>query len=264
MNLIQPSVIEITQEVGIAGMIGQIDYCAGICYGREFQHVSIDKQKSFVQGLIDKNHMRPLEFGTVYLKITSTDAVPIQAFKRPWCNVVTVTNNNKLEYYITTNYRYIIEEGLTSALEYWHEPCDHHIKRRTFKFVCTRAVADEYRTHISLSSLMKSTRYCKLIPLDVIKPVWFDSQPEALQEVYTGQLEATERTYRALLSAGLAAQHARGVLPMDMATTLLLCGTVDVPNWGWDRFIKMRVSEAAAPEARILAEQIQKVLYDAK
>ncbi len=261
MILIEPAIVEIPQEPGFMGMIGHIDYCAGICYGREFQHVLFEKQDKFVKELIGKGHMRPLEFGTVYLKFKQSDPLSIDSFKHPWCNINRVFENGENVYYVTTNYRYIIEEQLSFVLDYWHEPTKNHIKRHTIKFVCSRAVADEYRTHISLSSLMKSTRYCKMDPLTVIKPTWFSYTSEALQQVYKEQMESAERAYRALQAGKLEAQHARGVLPMDMATNLLLCGTVGVPDWGWDRFVKMRVSSAAAPEAKLLAEKVKDVLF---
>lgn len=258
MNLIDPTVIEITQEPGIMGVISQIDYCAGVCYGREYAHVTVEKQKEFVQSLIEKGHMRPLEFGTVYLRLDSRNQLPISIFKRPWCDINRVIENGKIVYYVTTNYRYIVEEQLEFMLEYWCEPTEKHIKRRTFKLVCSRAVADEYRTHISLSSLMKSTRYCRCDLLEVVKPVWYDNAAESLKETYRSALKNAETSYRLMMSHQAQPQQARGILPMDMATTLLLCGTIGISNWGWNRFFKMRVSNAAAPEAKVLAEKIKK------
>lgn len=264
MQLIKPSVIEITQEPSVVGVINMIDYCAGICYGREFAHVGLDKQKTFVENLVKKNHMRPLEFGTIYLKIRGNAIQHIGLLKLPWCHVVKSIDKNEIVYYVTTNQRYLVEHSLQHLLTYWCEPTEHHVKRRTFKIRCSRAVADEYRTHISLSSLMQSTRYCKLDPLQVISPQWFDTAPTDVQKIYTDHLNNCEDTYRTLLRNNLTPQHARGVLPMDMATTLILCGTVGIDNWGWDRFIQMRVSKEAAPEASLLATQIKQKLYDSK
>lgn len=258
MNLINPTIVEIKQEPGIMGMISQIDYCAGICYGREFAHVTIEKQSQFVKSLIERDHMRPLEFGSVYLKLTSLDKLPVTIFKGNWCHINRCIEDHKIVYYITTNYRYIVEEQLEFVLnDYWCEPTEKHTKRRTFKLVCSRAVADEYRTHVTLSTLMKSTRYCNYENLEVVKPLWYDSADSSLKDTYYTAMLNAETSYRIMMSYKAQRQQARGILPMDMATTLLLCGPVGIPNTGWERFFKMRISCAAAPEADFLAKKLK-------
>lgn len=263
MNLLDPTVIELTQEPGVMGMISHIDFCAGVCYGRYFMHVTMEKRKSFVQSLIDKGHMRPLEFGTVYLKITSLANIPLAIFKRPWCYINRRIEDKHIVYYITTNYRYIIEEQLEDVLQYWCEPTKYHVIRKTFKLICSRAIADEFRTHISLSHLMQSTRYCKFDTLNIIKPRWYDDAPFELKTAYRTALLNAESSYRIMMSSGAQPQQSRGILPLDVSTTLLMCGTINTLNWGWDRFFKMRISDAAAPEAKLVAEMIKKILDNA-
>ena len=259
MKFIEPKVEEIVQKPGYEGMIEQIDYCAGICYGRLQEHESFAECDKFVHNLISKGHMRPLEFGTVYLIIEDGDTYSVNMFNSNFCNVKTFANNIT-KHYVTTNFRYITENRLNFVLSKQCEPTEKHVKRRTFKITCSRAVADEFRTHVTLSSLMQSTRYCKTGELEIIKPYWYDKTPSDIKWAYESAIRHSESIYHFLLDNCYKAQEARGVLPMDMKTTLLLCGNVDTINEGWDRFLKMRCDSAAHPDAQIIANQVKELL----
>lgn len=258
MNLIEHSVVELVQKPGFAGLIEQIDLCAGVCYGRESPHTP-DKQIEFVEKLINRDHMRCLEFGTIYLTIPKPNfSTPI--FRSNYCS----THEDDDWYYITTNYRYILEKKLQSYLKYMCEPTEHHTIRRTFKVVCSRAIADELRTHTTLSGLMKSTRFCDMSEMQVVIPQWLNWYDKKVRDVYIESMQSAQQTYQKLLSCGLSKQQARGVLPLDIATTVLLCGSVGVLNSSWERFIKLRTATAAHEDARVIANEIKEILNNDK
>lgn len=68
MKLIDSSINIIRQEDSLEGIYKQIERGARICYASE----SMDKTaKEFVDSLIKRGHLSPLEHGTVYLHFTA-------------------------------------------------------------------------------------------------------------------------------------------------------------------------------------------------
>lgn len=260
MEFIDNEVSEIKQKPGFDGMIEQIDLCTGICYGRTQAH-SIEKQREFVDKLIKANHMRGLEFGTVYLTFKDEmviDEVSIFDFLNSYCMFTQIDDT----VYLTTNYRYIVENNMEYLLDYISEPTEHHIKRRTFKITCGRAIADEIRTHTTLSGVMQSTRFCNMSDMKVVFPKWITRANKQQIEVYTKALNDAQNSYCKLVNSGISKQYARGVLPFDVATTLIVCGFEGVDNTGWDRFIKLRTASAAHEDLIIIANQIESMLNE--
>jgi thymidylate synthase ThyX len=64
MKLILPQVQILHQEKGINGVFKAIAQAGRVCYASTRE----GDEEEFVQRCIRMNHMRPLEFGTVYLK----------------------------------------------------------------------------------------------------------------------------------------------------------------------------------------------------
>lgn len=58
-------------------------------------------------------------------------------------------------------YDYSFEQAIENLEEHWQSDISvfKDIKRKTIQYYCSRGIADEARTHCSLSSLMSSTRY---------------------------------------------------------------------------------------------------------
>ena len=269
MKIIEPKVEQLIQKPGIKGVYEIIDQVAGICYGRHELH---EDSKAFVEKLISMGHMRPLEFGTVYLKSKERLNILHDSF---FCSVCTTFNYESNKYktdtihHYTTNLRFIVENNLMEYVEdYWCEPTEHHTKRPCFLFTCSRAIADEFRTHITLSSMMKSTRYCKVSNLEICIPRWKASKTivssitDYDSYLWFRAMKDSEEKYKELLENGLKPQEARGVLPMDMATELCMCGFYANGDLdaGWDRFLKMRCDKAAHEDAQYLANQVKEIL----
>jgi len=219
-------------------------------------------EAAFVKRCISLGHMRPLEFGTVYLKIPDCNEIEFYS-----TNPYSIVNQPTSWCYITTNYRVLVENDCTADLCYWCEPTEHHALRHCILWEhIGRDIADEFRTHVGLSSLMQSTRYCAYdkekfgSELTFIKPSWisqcdYHGMQSDEREFYRS-LEDAERHYMVLrTNYNWSAEKARKVLPLDIATTFIQCGFEDA----WDNFFNQRVLGTTGtphPDAKEIAEMI--------
>lgn len=142
MKLIESKAEYITQEEGLKGIYKQIELAGRTCYKSE-DKITENSAKGFVERMIKSNHTAMLEQGTVYLKITykNTDFTTLCMFygKNKY-SVLNHSEDNKI-YYITTNYRVLVENNHLSDLKYLCEPTEFHEKRITVHFVCDRGVS---------------------------------------------------------------------------------------------------------------------------
>lgn len=86
-----------------------------------------------------------LEHGTVYLKLTPSEIHIYHKYRdNPYTNVNVVNSENPYPvptYYISTNYRVLVEHDWLDDLKYLCEPTEYHEKRITVKFICDRGVS---------------------------------------------------------------------------------------------------------------------------
>ena len=199
-------------------------------------------------------HYSPLEFGTIYLKITLDPIRNIyNALKyenNPFSAITIAKDSTR---YITTNYRVIIENHWEDDLQYMCAPTKYHQRRTTVKFITNRAVSHELVRHRSMSFMQESQRYVAYDKdkfgneLTFIKPAW--KQPELDEQtnetVLTHQLFANiEDTYMKLRSLGLTPQQARIVLPNATKTELYMCGF----DKDWEHFFDLRDKTHVDPQ----------------
>ena len=260
MKLIEQSVREIFQEPGVDGIMRHIDYCAGICYDRH--GFSKDSYK-FVKSLFEKGHMRPLEFGTVNLE-HDYDYARDDVFFDIMLSPYTLVRMDEESVKITTNMRSVCEAfgDFDKAVDFVKEnhTDEQFFRRRTFGWVCTRAIADEFRTHTTLSTVMKSTRYVDegKDEIKIVKPYWFDDNLD-MGNLLVGHINQMNINYNIMRKFGLKPQDAREILPLSLATEMYQCGAWGIENTGWDRFIKMRDAEDAHPDARKLCRMMMEL-----
>lgn len=181
MNLIKPSFEIWEQSVGLEGVYKQIEKVGRVCYKSE-DKITESSAKPFVDRMIKSGHGAMLEHGTVYLKITykDTDFTTLCMFygKNKY-SVLSHSEDNKI-YYITTNYRVLVENNHLSDLKYLCEPTEFHERRITVHFVCDRGVSHEFVRHRVMSFAQESTRYCNYSKdkfgneLTFIIPCWLD------------------------------------------------------------------------------------------
>lgn len=164
MKLIRPSYTIIEQQSGLEGTLKHIERVGRVCYKSE-DRITEDSYKKFVQMLIDRGHGAMLEHGTVYLEFTNNKYN--KYLNNQYSKVVSHRDNSYRKYpidcevyYVTTNYRVLLENNWLDDLQYLCKPTEYHEKRITVKFICDRGVSHEFVRHRVFSFAQESTRYC--------------------------------------------------------------------------------------------------------
>lgn len=265
MKLIKQSFEFINQtDFSLVGIKKHIERCARVSYKSENKITDTSYEK-FVNMLESRGHDRPLEFGTVYLTLRGDDTDALRNIfiyaENPWTKIRKQVI--KAEYdpstrvvlnHITTNYRVIVENHLEEDLKYLCEPTEYHYKRYTAHMILDRGVMDEFRTHVGLSHLAESTRYCNYSKdkfgneLTFIQPCW-----DIRGSNYIDFLQHAERGYFRMLKNGWTPQQARSVLPLGIKSELISCGFKD----SWENFFYRR----DAPDAHPMAQEITKPMH---
>ena len=294
MKLINQSFKFINQtDFSLVGIKKHIERCARVSYKSEDKITDTSYEK-FVSMLKSREHDRPLEFGTVHLKMIFPD------FQEFTDNLLTLGIFNdiwiKSAYvgdivYITTNYRYYLDitKYLPNVKEYFtEEDNEYYPKRYTVHMILDRGVMDEFRTHVGLSHLAESTRYCNYSKdkfnneVTFIKPCWLDmhdtdegrevtrnwnfdildgcsiiaeeSEFDDARDAFLTSLNVAEHCYLELLQKGWTPQQARSVLPLGIKSELISCGFEDA----WKNFLYRRDADDAHPMAREIAKPMHK------
>jgi thymidylate synthase (FAD) len=283
MKLIKQSFEFINQtDFSLVGIKKHIERCARVSYKSEDKITDTSYEK-FVNMLESRGHDRPLEFGTVYLDIPTKDiergAEYIYAVGKYSLNPWSIKEEVKDHAYISTNYRVIKENHWEDDLQYLCEPTEHHHKRYTVHMILDRGVMDEFRTHVGLSHLAESTRYCNYSKdkfgneVTFIIPSWCNSLIDGSKQEYSpfeingdevefmNALQNAQNSYLSLLKMGWTPQQARSVLPLGIKSELISCGFEDV----WKNFFDRRCAADAHPMAREIAipmkEEFKKQIY---
>ena len=260
MRLIKPSFLIKEQEPGLLGIYRQIEYAGRICY-KSSDKITEDSAKSFVDRMVKSGHGAMLEHGTIYLYIKGVDIT-----KYLFNKYSKVVEGSLDHFYITTNYRVLIENGWLDDLQYICEPTEFHEKRITVKFVLSRSIAQEYTRHRVFSFAMESQRYCNYSTdrfgneVTFIEPCWYNSsESNALtDELFISSLENAEWLYFNLLENGWKPQQAREVLPNACKTELVMTGFVSQ----WKDFFLLRSNKYGKGGAHPSADELATPLYE--
>lgn len=282
MKLVKQS-FEILEQTdySLKGIKQFIERCGRVCYKSEDKITDTSYEK-FVDMLERKDHARPLEFGTVHLKMKASNFQGFihALFSEKMFNSIWIKCNceNKTMY-ITTNYRYylnIIKQFPSIKNYFTEENNKFYPKRYTVHMILSRGVMDEFRTHVTLSHLAESTRYCAYNKdkfnneVTFIIPNWVDSIKEG---TYTKDHEfppmwgydnwmdfewfyamcRAEETYLTMVREYLVPQQAREVLPLSVKSELISCGF----GSAWCNFFYRRCAKDAHPMAREIAIPLQ-------
>lgn len=276
MKLIKQSFEFINQtDFSLVGIKKHIERCARVSYKSEDKITDTSYEK-FVNMLESRGHDRPLEFGTVYLDIPTKDLEPgyeyINAVGKYALNPWSIKEDFDNHAYISTNYRVIKENHWEDDLQYLCKPTEHHHKRYTVHMILDRGVMDEFRTHVGLSHLAESTRYCNYSKdkfnneVTFVIPSWCNSLIEGSKQEYSpfeingdevefmNVLQNAQNSYLSLLKMGWTPQQARSVLPLGIKSELISCGFEDA----WENFFKRR----DAPDAHPMAQEIAKPMHE--
>lgn len=313
MKLIESKAEYLPQENGIEGIYKMIEVAGRTAYHSQ-DKITTDSAKSFVDRMIKSHHYAALEHGTVYLHLQVNPLNCTKSFDYPsakftatynWSDVVghiraKYSNNpySKVifksvgtknapvyDYYITSNYRVIIENGWQDDLQFLCLPTESHEKRYTMRFTCSRAIAQELTRHRIYSFLMESQRYINYSKerhggeITFIKPTWYDKyskslldstghRPDGTSDMFTSegdfedQLRMAESCYKAAMIAGVKPQEARDVLPNATKTELIMTGF----SSDWRFLMDLRLFEKTGkvhPDMKDLMQKAQKAMQEA-
>ena len=234
--------------------------------------------EDFVNMLIKSGHGAMLEHGTVYMQIDSFLDIPgdeklDKKVNQYDSNRFTKVNSMYIgqgcwRSYITTNLRVLIENNWLDDLKYICRPTEYHAKRVTAKFICDRGVSHEIVRHRVMSFAQESTRYCNYSKdkfgqeLTFIEPAWEFPSSDIVntRERFEAMLKEAEANYMELITLGFKPQEARAVLPNALKTEIVVTAFID----DWKHFFELRCSNAAHPDIRKLALDLQNQFIDRK
>lgn len=282
MKLINSSIEYVPQFPGLIGMYKHIEKAMRNCYRSEDKIDETSYERMILMAK-QKHHYSVLEHGTIYLKVPKTsDTKEIIDFYliNPYSKSVEHTINDIVFYYITTNFRVIIENDRFNDLTYLCEPEQYHIKRYTFKIVCSEAIARELNRHRKYSISQQSTRFCNYnkekfgSEISFIIPQWIcelEKEYNTLSIIdlkerdkrvfcYLDSLQNAEQNYMQMLANIPPAkpEEARGVLPLDTATTVYYTAFEE----DWQYIIKMRTAKNAHPDVQIIMKMVSDTLNE--
>lgn len=240
-----------------------IERAARVSYKSE-DKITEDSAEKIVKRLINMKHYSPLEFGTVYLKMPMAQLhfTCIKYEKNQFSKTIMSDGY----FYVTTNYRVIIENGWENDLQYMCKPTKHHQRRTTIKFITNRAMTHELVRHRSMSFMQESQRYCNYSKdkfnneITFIKPCWvnisttdsavYDASSDG--DYFIQALEDAENWYLSLLKEGWTPQQARAVLPNATKTEIYMCGF----DRDWEHFFDLRDKTYVDPQMHDLAHSL--------
>ena len=179
MKLIKPSYTIIEQQPGEIGMLKHIETCGRVAWKSE-ERITDDSHISFVNMLKGVNHGSVLEHGTVYMFIPYGN-IKGNLYKRNKYSKA-ILDTNIEGWFVTTNYRVIVDNDWLDDLKYQCESTEFHEKRVTVRIVCDRGVSHEFVRHRTFSFTQESTRYCNYNKdkfnneLTFITPCWFKEE----------------------------------------------------------------------------------------
>lgn len=282
MKLINQSFEILEQkDFTIIGIKKFIERCGRVCYKSE-NRITDDSYEKFVNMLEKRDHARPLEFGTVHLKMPWSNFNNFVGFciskgfwDSCWIKYNIDRESEDKMVYITTNYRYYKKLGTLKLLYgyidieefFTEEDNKFYPKRYTVHFITSRGIMDEFRTHVGLSHLAESSRYCSYDKnrfgneITFIIPNWVNTNcpnkeqegPSVASIEWSTTMLDAEASYMNLIKMGCTAQEAREVLPLAVKSELISCGFEDV----WSNFFYRRCAKDAHPMAREIATKVR-------
>ncbi len=162
MKLVKPSFQILNQGPGLEGIYEAVERAGRTCY--KSKRPEGKTAKDFVDRMIASQHYAMLEHGTVYLMIPHEEAY--SGFGDNWVHENYSTNpysivnsDNNGDFFVTTNYRVLVENGWLDDLQYLCEPTELHEKRVTVRFTADIHFYKDVTRHRVFSWAIESTRY---------------------------------------------------------------------------------------------------------
>lgn len=269
MKLIESKVEIIEQQPGLEGMYKHIELAGRVSYKSE-DKITEDSAKEFVDRMIKSKHGAVLEHGTVYLTAYddyAEDLLKYQTNKYSKYKSYTeyLEDGKSIKACVTTNFRVLIENDWLDDLKYISVPTEHHEKRISAKFTIDRINSQSIVRHRTMSFTQESQRFCNYSKskfnneVTFVKPHWFNEEfPASL--TWIEAMKDAEKRYFELIEMGLKPQDARGVLPNETKTEIVVTGFES----DWEHFFSLRSPKYGAqgphPNIAKLADELYEKL----
>lgn len=121
----------------------------------------------------------------------------------------------------------------------------------------SRACADQLLRHRHISAVVESQRSVDLREASFIVPPSISQSPEAL-EIWRWACSVTREAYARLLELGVPLEDARFLIPMGVATRLVVTANLRA----WRELLEKRLRPEAQWEIRALCKEVLRVLHD--
>jgi len=272
MKIIEPSAEIIEPELAGLSICQRIDRCAATCYQRPPRPTE-DEAQAFCRHLIERGHLPALEFAVVHLVMPWSLVVDFDGEKylsvswpsgdgpgvvsgsiRAFMEARSVFDVRAfLAGEIETGTFFSVPSGASHDFDSMEGirfatpdeiPWQHrHVAVRV---ICSRAISHQLVRHRPCSFLQESQRYCRYDDgIEVIAPQWLGGD-RAIDAKWLNHMRYCSSEYKTLCTWGLSPQEARGVLPNDTKTELIMYASL--PEWR--HIFAMRCAKAADPEMR--------------
>ena len=142
---------------------------------------------------------------------------------------------------------------ITMLVERGHEAIIEHFNV-TVRFICNRGFTHELVRHRLCSYAQESTRYCNYSKdkygseITFIKPPNFDNWNNIAKSCWMNGMENAEMNYLEMIRVNCKPQEARGVLPIDVKTEIIITANLRE----WRHIFKLRTSSKAHPSMQQL------------
>jgi thymidylate synthase (FAD) len=284
MKLIESSVTIIPQDVGLEGIYKQIEIAARNCYKSE-SFIKEGSAEKMINALIKRGHGSPLEHGTVYLtlkwwqigkklKYIFNKYSKIRKFKYVTTNYRVLIENNWLkdlqylceptEYHekrYTVRFicsRSIANEIVRHRVMSFCQESQRYVNYSLDKFgneityILPKWVIDRTNDTAETYDPLTGFRRDYLMDMPILEAVTkhMVCEDRAISN-WIDSLKKAESDYFYLLcdECGLKPEEARGVLPNDCKTDIVVTGFAS----DWMHFFKLRTDNGAHPDMRELA-----------
>jgi thymidylate synthase (FAD) len=142
------------------------------------------------------------------------------------------------------------KEFVRKLIAWGHESVLEHVSI-TVDLTTSRGITHQLVRHRLASFLQESTRYVKYDDqIMVVRPT--SMMEESCHVHWCKAMQNAESSYRRLLEMGAKPEVARGVLPTDLASRIVITANLRE----WRHILRLRLDEHAHPDIRVLMRMI--------
>ena len=271
MKIVEPSAEILEQSLAGLTPCQRIDRLAATCYQRP-PRSSPEDAEAFCKHLVESGHWAALEFAVVHLIVPSMHSIEFWGQKYILANVIVGTNlcvaSGSVRAFMELDRALYLRRFMADNYPLFFSandgPRDDRIRFATHaeipwqhrhvavRFVVSRAISHQLVRHRPCSFLQESQRYCRYDDeVTFVRPEWLhltsaEAKMSIARNAWKTVVVESKSTYTKLLKCGLSPQQARGVLPNDTKTELIMYASL--PEWR--HIFQLRCAKAADPEMR--------------